>query len=184
MRRATPEERGQAIKEIGESLSALESAFDFDQSKEVQAERLDEFHALPLDEQARAMETTQRVFMGILAVVHDQLSIMVHGEKLSALVSPAKAGDDEAFLKAIQIDKRILSKVPYFDARFLRAHMQARPHIVARIEAGDIALHQQVGNQRRVLKSAVETWQRRDQARRRRALGRLGADLDAEIFAR
>jgi len=32
----------------------------------------------------------------------------------------------------------------------------SRPYIVARIEAGDIPLHQQVGNQRRVLKSAVE----------------------------
>ena len=60
----------------------------------------------------------------------------------------------------------------------------SRPYIVARIEAGDIALHQLVGNQRRVLKSAVEAWHRREQTQRRRALGKLGADLDAEIFAR
>ena len=60
----------------------------------------------------------------------------------------------------------------------------SRPYIVARIEAGDIPLHQQVGNQRRVLKSAVETWHRREQVQRRRALGKLGADLDDEIFAR
>jgi excisionase family DNA binding protein len=60
----------------------------------------------------------------------------------------------------------------------------SRPYIVARIEAGDIALHQQVGNQRRVLKSAVEAWHRREQTRRRRALGKLGDDLDGEIFAR
>ena len=60
----------------------------------------------------------------------------------------------------------------------------SRPYIVARIEAGDIPLHQQVGNQRRVLKSDVEAWHRREQARRRRALGKLGADLDEEIFAR
>lgn len=60
----------------------------------------------------------------------------------------------------------------------------SRPYIVARIESGDIALHQQVGNQRRVLKSAVEAWHRREQTRRRRALGKLGADLDDEIFAR
>ena len=59
----------------------------------------------------------------------------------------------------------------------------SRPYIVARIEAGDIALHQQVGNQRRVLKSAVLAWHRREQSRRRRALGQLGADLDGEIFA-
>ena len=60
----------------------------------------------------------------------------------------------------------------------------SRPYIVARIEAGDIVLHQQVGNQRRVLQSSVEAWHRREQARRRRALGKFGADLDGEIFAR
>ena len=60
----------------------------------------------------------------------------------------------------------------------------SRPYIVARIEAGDIPLHQQVGNQRRVLKSAVEAWHRREQARRRRALGQLGTELDDEIFSR
>jgi excisionase family DNA binding protein len=60
----------------------------------------------------------------------------------------------------------------------------SRPYSVARIEAGDIALHQQVGNQRRVLKSSVEAWHRREQARRRRAIGKLGDDLDGEIFAR
>jgi excisionase family DNA binding protein len=60
----------------------------------------------------------------------------------------------------------------------------SRPYIVARIEAGDIPLHQQVGNQRRVLKSTVEAWHRRDQTRRRRALGQLGAELDDEIYSR
>ena len=59
----------------------------------------------------------------------------------------------------------------------------SRPYIVARIDAGDIPLHQQVGNQRRVLKSAVLAWHRQEQTRRRRALGQLGADLDSEIFA-
>lgn len=60
----------------------------------------------------------------------------------------------------------------------------SRPFIVARIDAGDIPLYQQVGNQRRVLKSAVEAWHRRDQVRRHRALGQLGRELDSEIFSR
>lgn len=59
----------------------------------------------------------------------------------------------------------------------------SRPYIVARIEASAIPLHQQVGNQRRVLKSAVLAWHRQEQTRRRKALGQLGADLDSEIFA-
>lgn len=60
----------------------------------------------------------------------------------------------------------------------------SRPYIVARIEAGDIPLHQQVGNQRRVLQSDVEAWHRREQTQRRRALRRLGAEFDDEIFSR
>lgn len=59
----------------------------------------------------------------------------------------------------------------------------SRPYIVARIEAGDIPLHQQVGNQRRVLRSAVLVWRRQEQTRRRKALGQLGADLDSEILS-
>lgn len=47
------------------------------------------------------------------AIFYEQLSIMVHGEKLTALVARAKTGDDVGFLKAIQIDKRILSKIEY-----------------------------------------------------------------------
>jgi excisionase family DNA binding protein len=58
----------------------------------------------------------------------------------------------------------------------------SRPYIVARIEAGEIALHHQVGNQRRVLQSTVLAWHKREQARRRKALGQLGLQLDAEIF--
>lgn len=58
----------------------------------------------------------------------------------------------------------------------------SRPYIVARIEAGDVPLHQQVGNQRRVLKSAVLAWHRREQTRRRKALSQLGAGLDDEIL--
>ena len=59
----------------------------------------------------------------------------------------------------------------------------SRPYIVARIEAGDIPLHQQVGNQRRVLRSAVLVWHRQEQTRRRKALSHLGADLDSEIVS-
>ena len=60
----------------------------------------------------------------------------------------------------------------------------SRPYMVARIDAGDVALHQQVGNQRRVLRSSVLAWQKKEQTRRRRALTQLGASLDDEIFSR
>jgi excisionase family DNA binding protein len=59
----------------------------------------------------------------------------------------------------------------------------SRPYMVARIDAGDVELHQQVGNQRRVLRSSVLAWQKKEQARQRRALSQLGASLDDEIFS-
>lgn len=59
----------------------------------------------------------------------------------------------------------------------------SRPYMVARIDAGDVPLHQQVGNQRRVLKSAVMAWQKKAKARQRRALAELSAALDDEIFS-
>jgi excisionase family DNA binding protein len=58
----------------------------------------------------------------------------------------------------------------------------SRPYLVARIEAGDIPMHQQVGKQRRVLKSAVQAWHDSEQTRSREALVRLGDELDEEIF--
>jgi excisionase family DNA binding protein len=59
----------------------------------------------------------------------------------------------------------------------------SRPYLVARIDVGDIPLHQQVGNQRRVMKSAVLAWHRQEHERRQRALTQLGADLDNELFS-
>jgi excisionase family DNA binding protein len=57
----------------------------------------------------------------------------------------------------------------------------SRPFMVARIDAGDIPLHQQVGNQRRVLRSSVLKWQERERGKRRAALKRLGQSLDEEM---
>ncbi len=59
----------------------------------------------------------------------------------------------------------------------------SRPYMVARIDAGDVELHQEVGKQRRVLRSSVLAWQKKEQARRRRAISKLGAALDEEIFS-
>jgi excisionase family DNA binding protein len=59
----------------------------------------------------------------------------------------------------------------------------SRHFMRARIDAGDVPLHRQVGDERRVLRSSVLAWHQRHRASRRRALGRLGASLDGEIFS-
>lgn len=59
----------------------------------------------------------------------------------------------------------------------------SRPFMVKLIEAGDVPLHHKVGNQRRVLRSAVVTWQQTERSRQRKALKRLASNLDDEIFS-
>lgn len=59
----------------------------------------------------------------------------------------------------------------------------SRPYLVARIDAGDVPMHEEVGNQRRVLKSSVQAWQKLERQRQSRALSQLGDDLDDEIFS-
>ncbi len=60
----------------------------------------------------------------------------------------------------------------------------SRPFLAKLIDTGVIELHQRVGKQRRVLRSAVMRWQANERARQLKALKRLGEDLDSEIFGK
>ena len=59
----------------------------------------------------------------------------------------------------------------------------SRPFMVKLIDTGAVALHQKVGNQRRVLRSAVLRWQQAERTRQTQSLKRLAQDLDEEIFS-
>jgi hypothetical protein len=118
----SPAERGAELLQMGPHLEALVDAMDFDPTQEKRAAIEVAAKSLSDSERQKSVEFVQRLFMGILALFHQFQSVMVHGERLTALVARAKAGDDKAFLKAIQIDKRILAKIDYFDQRWTRAH--------------------------------------------------------------
>jgi excisionase family DNA binding protein len=60
----------------------------------------------------------------------------------------------------------------------------SRPFVVKLIDSGVLHMHQRVGNQRRVLKSAVLQWRSKERARQAKALKRFATDLDDEIFSR
>lgn len=106
-----------------------------------------------------------------------QATRRIKGEFAQLFQSPSISGSTR---KAATIERAADTVLTTQEAADLAG--VSRPYIVARIAAGDIPLHQQVGNQRRVLKSAVLAWLRQEQTRRRKALGQLGADLDHEIF--
>ena len=87
--------------------------------KEQEANKV--FSELSPDEQAKIINQAQIAMLAFLASFFNTMSIMVHGRKLTDLVSAAEHGDDEAFCLAVQVDKRLLSAFPYFRERRERA---------------------------------------------------------------
>lgn len=82
------------------------------------------FLELPEGERKAKAAAAQFVTMGFLCAFHQSLSVMVHGEKLTSLVKQAIEGNDDAFVKAVQIDRRILTQIPFFRERFERAQFE------------------------------------------------------------
>lgn len=122
---ATLEERGQFIEELGELATEFVDGFQFPKTPAQQETARKAFLALSPDEQREAIRISQHFFLFFLPSFHQYLSVMVHGEKLTSLVAQAQSGNDDAFVKAIQIDRRILTEMPYFKSRFGRAQDEA-----------------------------------------------------------
>ncbi len=121
---ASPEQRGLFTIELGQKLSTELEQITIPKTPAEQAEAKRLFDAMPPEEQKEAVRSAQHFFCFFLATFHQNLSLMVHGEKLTSLVERAKQDDDQAFVKAVQIDKRILTVDPYFRERFERAQME------------------------------------------------------------
>lgn len=120
----SPEERGQTMREMLDGLSEVDQAFELPKTPAQEKQARAQFDALTKEEQAEAVSMGQHLWMGFLAGFFQNVSVMVHGEKLTSLVAQAKAGNDEAFCKAVQIDKRILTTIPHFKQRFERATLE------------------------------------------------------------
>lgn len=121
---ASPEERGEFITVFQNSIIEGFEGFEIPKTPIAQEAARQMFLSLPEDEQKEAIRVAQYFIAFFLASFYQHMSVMVHGEKLSSLVAQAVAGNDEAFAKAVQIDKRILTAYPYFSARFDRAQAE------------------------------------------------------------
>lgn len=132
---SSPDERGQLLLEyisnLGDAIDSIELPKTPAAQKRAETQRM----AMCDEERQQATEFAQRFLMGMLAGFYQSLSIMVHGEKLTALVAQAKAGDDKAFAKAVQIDKRILHALPYFNDRFAAANSEGQREFVELVTA-------------------------------------------------
>jgi hypothetical protein len=124
-REASPEERGAIAAEFGKLLEEVGEGFVLPKTPADARRAQEAFDALSEAERRESVRVWQCLTAGFLATFYQQLSVMVHGEKLTALVAQAKQGDRSAFAKAVQIDKRILSAIPYFKDRYALAGMQS-----------------------------------------------------------
>lgn len=118
---ASLEERAEFLDDFDGIVSGFAESFSFPKTAAEEQALREQFFALSPEEQKQSVKVSQHFFACFLPAFHQVLSIMVHGEKLTSLVAQAHAGDDEAFVKAVQIDRRILTEVPYFKARFARS---------------------------------------------------------------
>ena len=118
MNAATPGERGEVLRSINDGVEQALGEVEAYNCSLSKAELEAKYLSLNPQEKADACRSIQWLGISFLSMFHQVLSVMIHREKLTALVAKAKAGDDIAFVKAVQIDKRILTVDPYFESRF------------------------------------------------------------------
>lgn len=88
---------------------------------------------LPEDERKELEKRGATFWCFLFSTFFNTLALMVHGSKMTTLVPQAIAGDDAAFLKAIQIDRMLLTHYPYFRDRKFRAQDQGDADFLALI---------------------------------------------------
>jgi len=104
------------------------------------------FESLTSHEQQQQLERISFLFIHILLSLHNYFGLMAHGEKMVSLVPKAINGDDEAFCKAVRVDRNLLVAHPYFKERYQKAQAdgekefleklginQAKPNLIGRI---------------------------------------------------
>lgn len=96
-----PDSASEEMKVVGTDILANSTEEEEEQTVE-----------LPID--------SARGFLAFLTFLHDFLACMVHGESLCKLVAAARDGDDDAFCKAVQIDRTILF-LPFAKKRIMLA---------------------------------------------------------------
>lgn len=57
------------------------------------------------------LKRTLLLLLGTLTGFFNYFALMIHGRTLCRLVADAKTGDDDAFCKAVQIDRTVLVNV-------------------------------------------------------------------------
>jgi len=115
----TEKENADFLKSLSseEGEKSVDDALNFPQSEEEWAAQENSFQSLPDDEKAKQSKRAAFLFSGVFAQIFNTLSLMIHGAKLTTLVPLAIQGDPNAFFKAVQVDRLLLTHHPYFIKR-------------------------------------------------------------------
>jgi len=69
------------------------------------------------------------MYLGFITSLFNYLALMVHGRTICQLVADALGGDDDAYRRAVQIDRTVHS-LPYFQDRLLKAQFSNDAHFL------------------------------------------------------
>jgi hypothetical protein len=152
-RAASEEEKLEFLKELSEELLHDDTYLQFrdtiPRTRKAREAARKEFEALSAAEKNEILHQDRLFLTFLFATLYNYIAMMVHGQKLTTLVPLALQGDKEAFCKAVQIDKNLLTGHPYFretyerlpaggseDRNFYRTILshQSRPHTNSKIK--------------------------------------------------
>lgn len=121
-----------SIETLDEVAEAMDS-FTIPQSPAEWQVARDELAKLPEDERIETEKRDVYFWCFFFSNFFNTLSLMVHGAKMTSLVPRAIAGDDDAFLKAVQIDRMLLIHHPYFRDRKSKAQSEGETEFLSKL---------------------------------------------------
>lgn len=83
-----------------------------------------EFSSFGEEAKKEAIERATFLWAHMFSAIHNCLALMVLGEKMTSIVPKAVNGDEEAFFRAIKIDRNLLEHHPYFVGRVAKARAE------------------------------------------------------------
>lgn len=124
---ASEDEKLEFFKELSENLLTDDIYEKFRElipkTEEERKAAKEEFENLAEEEKKEVIRQVHFFLTFYFASFHNYISVMVHGQRLTKLISRALQGDQEAFCKAVQIDKNLLTGHPYFQETFAQLPM-------------------------------------------------------------
>jgi hypothetical protein len=137
---ATIEEFAQdLIDDDGQWLAEMIGEIPASPEEESEAKSL--FEAMSQEEQVFLQKRASFLFLHILSAIHNYFSIMVNGEMMTSLVPKAMTGDQEAFCKAVKIDRNLITSHPYFKSRYEEAQANGEREFLRRISVNQTSPH-------------------------------------------